>query len=324
MVRFWKADDLEIGRERDMQMVAGRRQQSIGRLKRSGRAALAFAAAAWLMTAGARALAESAAAGRTPVKGCPNAISACGCTILKPGFYQVTASLTSGQGLTAKQGCIDVQAAQVVLTTGSFANGTPGSTFDITGAGGTTPTGIGLHILHGSNEDLIELPSAVSGWDVGILVEGNGNVVERFEAESNGTAGIELNNAQKNNINDFSSDSNNNYGVWLKHSSDNQINSSSSDSNLNAAIYIGCSPSGPVSAKCKGVGNSLDNRIFDHTSAINGKYGFAIDLGDTGNIVTNSDNFGATIDDVFDANVNCGKNQWFYNSFTTRNASCIQ
>jgi hypothetical protein len=306
-------------------MVVGCRKQSIGRLKRWRRAVMTLATVVALLAAGKLASAQpSAVRPKLPVKSCSSAIGACGCTIIKPGFYQVTANLMSGQGLTAKNGCIDVQAANVVLTAGSYANGAPGATFDITGAGSATPTGIGLHILHGSNNDVIELPSALSGWDVGILVEGNANVVEGFEAEANGTAGVELNDAQKNNINDFSADSNNNYGVWLKASSNNQINSSSSDSNVNIAVYIGCSPSGPVSAKCKGVGNSLDNRIFDHTSAINGKYGFAIDLGDTGNIVTNSDNFGATIDDVFDANTNCGKNQWFYNTFTTRNASCIQ
>jgi hypothetical protein len=308
-----------------MWMVAGRQKQSIGKLKRWRRRALASAAAGVLMTAGTVSLAQPLAARpKLAVKACSNAISACGCTIIKPGFYQVTANLMSSQGLTAKDGCIDVLAANVVLTTGAYANGTPGDTFDITGAGGATPTGIGLHILRGSNDDVIELPSALSGWDVGILVEGNANVVEGFEAEANGTAGIELNDAQKNNINDFSADSNNNYGMWLKQSSNNQINSSSSDSNVNVAVYIGCSASGPVSAKCKGVANSLSNRIFDHTSAINGKYGFVIDLGDSGNIVTNSNNFGATIDDVFDANLNCAKNQWFYNTFTTRNASCIQ
>jgi len=304
-----------------MRMVVGRRKQS----DRWGTCALAFAAVVGLMAASTPSSAQPLALRpKLPVKSCSSAISACGCTITKAGFYQVTASLMSSQGLTAKNGCIDVQAANVVLITGSYANGTPGATFDITGAGGATPTGVGLHILHGSHDDVIELPSSLSGWDVGILVEGDNNVVEGFEAESNGTAGVELNDAQKNNINDFSADSNNNYGVWLKASSNNQINSSSSDSNVNIAVYIGCSPSGPVSAKCKGVGNSLDNRIFDYSSAINGKYGFVIDLDNSGNIVTNSNNFGATIDDVFDANTNCGKNQWFYNTFTTRNASCIQ
>src|SRR5690242_13261009 len=108
-----------------MRIVGGRRQHSIGWLRRWGTAALVFAAAG-LMIAGAPASAQLfAAKPKVAVKACPNAISACGCTILKPGFYQVTANLTSGQGLTAKQGCIDVQAAQVVLTTGSYAGGTP-------------------------------------------------------------------------------------------------------------------------------------------------------------------------------------------------------
>ena len=308
-----------------MRMVEERRQHRSGRWKRWSSGALALAAGVGFMTAGAPAAAQLfAAKPKVAVKACPNAISACGCTIVKPGLYQVTANLMSSQGLTAKNGCLDVQAANVVLITGSYANGAPGATFDITGPSGTTPTGIGLHILRGSHDDVIELPSALSGWDVGILVEGDNNVVEGFEAEANGTAGVELNDAQKNNINDFSADSNNNYGVWLKQSSNNQINSSSSDSNVNIAVYLGCSPSGPVAAKCKGVGDSNGNRIFDHTSAINGKYGFAIDLGDTGNIVTDSNNFGATVEDVFDANLNCGKNQWFYNTFTTRNATCIQ
>jgi hypothetical protein len=306
-------------------MMEGGGDKWVGNSRRWRATALTLAVSGALMSAGTLSSGQpSPARTAVAVKACSSTISACGCTIIKAGFYQVIADLMSTQGLTGRNGCLDVQAGNVILTAGSYADGTPGDTFDITGAGGATPTGIGLHILRGSNSDVIELPSTLGGWDVGILIEGNANVVEDFEAESNGTAGVELNDAQRNNINDFSADSNNNYGVWLKASSNNQINSSSSDSNVNVAVYIGCSASGPVSAKCKGVGNSNGNRIFDHTSALNGKYGFAIDLGDSGNIVTNTDNFGASIDDMFDANLNCGKNQWFYNTFTTRSASCIQ
>ena len=75
------------------------------------------------------------------VTACSNAIAACGCTIAKPGIYDVTADLTSGQGLTARGGCIDVLAKGVLL----FLNG-----HAITGAG--TMTGVGTaHNIAGAN-----------------------------------------------------------------------------------------------------------------------------------------------------------------------------
>jgi hypothetical protein len=106
---------------------------------------------------------------------------ACGCTITTPGFYRVGKDLGSSDGVTAKGGCIDIKAAKVVLDVGQ-----PGHQrslgYNITGAGGGTPTGVGIHILKGSNGNFLELISDITGWDVRLLVEGNNNIVEGFAA----------------------------------------------------------------------------------------------------------------------------------------------
>jgi hypothetical protein len=46
---------------------------------------------------------------------CSSSISSCGCLIQAPGFYQVTAPLSSTQGLTFSGDCIEVNSNGVVL-----------------------------------------------------------------------------------------------------------------------------------------------------------------------------------------------------------------
>src|SRR5258708_19349395 len=112
------------------------------------------------------------------VTACGNSIATCGCTITKSGFYQVTADLLSSQGMTAKNGCIDIKASKVNLNFGKPPpphKRLPG--FNLTGPGGMTPTGIGLHILKGSNGNFVELPVEADDWDVAILVQRNNHIV---------------------------------------------------------------------------------------------------------------------------------------------------
>jgi parallel beta helix pectate lyase-like protein len=166
---------------------------------------------------------------------------------------------------------------------------------------------------------------------VGILVEGNNNIVEDFQAAKfssavpNGTAGVEINGGSNNNINDFNVDHNNNYGVWLRAASNNQINCSQTEHNGNIGTYVGCSANGPINGPCSpAVPPSNNNRIFDHNSPSNTKNGVVIDLGNTGNIVTHiitaTGNGGI---DLLDENPSCDNNQWFFAAFGTAMPGCI-
>jgi hypothetical protein len=260
---------------------------------------------------------------------CVSPIASCGCTITTSGFYKLANGLSSSQGLTANNGCIDISASNVILNTAKpVTSGVTHGAFDIDGPGGGTPTGIGIHLLKGSNADFLELPGKVEGWDVGLLVESNGNIVDfgfnDFAFIPNGTAGIEINGGSNNNINDFQSDGNNNYGVWLRGASNNQINCSDSDNNGNIGVYVGCSASGPINGKCSPkVPPSNNNRIFDHTSNNNGKYGIVIDLGNTGNIVSGAEGNSNGTMDMLDENKNCDHNRWFFDGFNMASPGCI-
>jgi parallel beta helix pectate lyase-like protein len=270
------------------------------------------------------------------VTDCVSPIASCGCTITKSGLYTLANDLSSSQGLTAKNGCIDIRAPKVVLNAAKpVTSGTTHGAFNLSGPGGMTPTDIGVHILKGSNKDFIELGgSRIEGWDVGILVEGSGNIVEFFQAGRsftnlavpNGTAGVEINGGSNNNINDFDGASRNkNYGVWLRGASNNQINCSNSDDNGNIGVYIGCSVNGPVNGKCSpAVPPSNNNLIYDHESDNNGKFGIVIDLGNTGNIVTDFGGHSNGTKDLLDENTNCGGNHWFFDGFDTASPGCIE
>jgi hypothetical protein len=263
------------------------------------------------------------------VTSCASPITSCGCTITTSGFYKLANALSSSQGLTANNGCIDITASNVVLNTGKplTPSGVTHGGFNIEGSGGGTPTGIGIHILKGSNNDFLELPGKVEGWDVGLLVESNGNIVDFAFVQPtvpNGTAGIEINGGNNNNINDFAANNNNNYGVWLRGASNNQINCSNSDGNGNIGVYIGCSDNGPIKAKCSPkVPPSNNNQIFDHSANSNTKYGVVIDLGNTGNIVTNVEAESNGTMDMLDENKNCDHNRWFFDGFGTASPGCI-
>jgi hypothetical protein len=68
------------------------------------------------------------------VTACVSPIASCGCTITKSGFYILANDLSSSQGLTAKNGCIDIKAPKVVLNTGKpVTSGTTHGGFNITG-----------------------------------------------------------------------------------------------------------------------------------------------------------------------------------------------
>lgn len=323
----------KIGKTAGSRQISFDSRAKASRLKMNLRVGVVVVASAATMFAWALSVRAQEAQTDAAVTACVSPIAACGCTITKSGFYLLANDLLSSQGMTAKNGCIDIKASKVVLNTakpntGGMTNGG----FNLTGPGGTTPTGIGIHILKGSNKNFIELPSRVEGWDVGILVEGNSNIVEDFNAARsfsstaipNGTAGVEINGGSNNNINDFTVGKNNNYGIWLRGASNNQINCSNTDENGNIGVYVGCSINGPINGKCSPkVPPSKNNQIYDHSAFNNAKYGVVIDLGNTGNIVTDLNASSNGTMDLLDENANCDSNRWFFNSFDTASPECI-
>ena len=253
---------------------------------------------------------------------CPPTINSCGCAVTTPGSYKIGLAITSSQGLTPNGACIEIQSSYVILD---------GAKKTITGPGGTTPTGIGVWVPHKYRTDFLEFRgSVISGWDVGLLIQGTGIVADDATANNNGTAGVELNNAQAIELTNTTAESNLNYGIWLKHTFSSDVTNSKTESNGNIGLYVGCSDLGPIGAGCPGIGPSVGNYIFTGGVQANTNYGVALDIGAGSTIVTNQTLSGGTHnskDDLYDANSNCGTNKWFGDDSTATNnqaGGCIK
>ena len=253
---------------------------------------------------------------------CPPTINECGCTIGAPGSYKIGLAINSTQGLTPNGACIEIASSFVILDGGKKT---------ITGPGGATPTGIGIWMHHPFRSVFLEgRGTVISGWDVGLLIEGRQIVADDFTANTNGTAGVELNDAEDVELTSPTASSNLNYGIWVKHTSSSDITNSKTQTNGNVGLYVGCSNIGPISAGCPGVGPSPGNYIFTGGIAGNTNYGVALDIGAKSTIVTNQTLGGGTHnskDDLFDANSSCGTNKWFADDSTATNnqaGGCIK
>jgi hypothetical protein len=255
---------------------------------------------------------------------CPPTINACGCTIVSPGSYKLGLAIDSTQGLTPAGACIEIASSFVILD---------GAKKNITGPGGpsTTPTGIGVWVHHPFRSDFLGFRgSVISGWDVGLLIQGRQIVADDASANSNGTAGVELNNASDVELTNTTAETNLNYGIWVKQTSSSDITNSKTESNGNIGLYVGCSDVGPIGAGCSGVGPSPGNYIFTGGIQANTNYGVALDIGAKSSIITNQTLSGGTHnskDDLYDANSSCGSNKWFGNDSTATNnqpGGCIK
>ncbi len=239
---------------------------------------------------------------------CTPTINACGCTIVSPGSYKLGLAINSTQGLTPAGACIEIASSFVILD---------GAKKNITGPGGTTPTGIGVWVHHPYRLDFLGFRgSVISGWDVGLLIQGRQIVADDASANSNGTAGVELNKASDVELTNTTAETNNNYGIWLKQTSSSDVTNSKTESNLNIGLYVGCSAIGPIGAGCTGVGPSPGNYIFTGNIQGNTNYGVALDIGAKTSIITNQTETAAgsnSKDDLYDANSSCGSNKWFGN-----------
>lgn len=251
---------------------------------------------------------------------CTPTINSCGCVIAAPGTYKVGINIDATQGLNDDNSCIGIAASYVTV---DFAKKT------ITGTADDPPTGIGISTRKGVHNLLLEGRAAtVSGWDVGILFQGKNSTIDNFVTRNNGTAGVELSKAKSVNVANITSTGNANYGLWVRASSFNQINNLKTQSNGNIGTYVGCSDLGPAGA-CVGIGASNYNWLFTQNISGNTNYGIALDIGANISIVTNNTLGGGAHNgkfDLFDANSNCGTNQWISNdsTATVSPATCVK
>jgi hypothetical protein len=253
---------------------------------------------------------------------CSPTINSCGCTIVKSGSYKIGLAINSTQGLTSNAACIEIASSFVFLDAGKKS---------VTGPGGNAPTGIGIWVHHPFRAIFLEgRGTVISGWDVGLLIEARQVVADDFTASTNGTAGVELDNAEAVELTSPTASSNLNYGIWVKQTSVSDITNSKTLTNGNIGLYVGCSDIGPVSSGCSGVGPSPGNYIFTGGIAGNTNYGVALDIGAKSTVVTNQTLGGGTHnskDDLFDANSSCGSNKWFADDSTATNnqaGGCIK
>jgi hypothetical protein len=126
----------------------------------------------------------------------------------------------------------------------------------------------------------------------------------------------------------LTANSNTNYGVWVRSSSYNQINNLKTQTNGNVGTYVECAALGPTGA-CVGIAASNYNWLFTENIGGNTNYGIALDVGANVSIVINN-TLGAGAHngkfDLYDANSNCGSNQWISNdsTATVSPATCVK
>ncbi len=253
---------------------------------------------------------------------CPPTINVCGCRITTAGSYKIGLALDSTQGLTPAGACIEIASSYVILD---------GAKKTITGPGGDSPTGIGIWVRRTARTGFLGFRGTViSGWDVGLLIEGSDIFADDLTANNNGTAGVELYRADSIELTNTTAESNLNYGIWLKQTSYSNVSNSKTESNGNIGLYVGCSDVGPIGAVCPGVGNSVGNYIFTGGIQANTNYGVVLDIGTNNSIVTNQTLSGGTHnskDDLYDSNSSCGTNKWFGDDSTVTNnqaGGCIK
>jgi nitrous oxidase accessory protein NosD len=280
-------------------------------LERAGRVMFA-AMVSLLVTLRVAGLAQAQTITGDAVSACGDSIKACGCTITAPGFYDLAKALSDIK-LNSDSSCIAIKSSNVVLSLDDK---------NIIGSG----VGIGIHVLSSASNSFIEgllgtSVSAVTGWDTGILVEGNYAVIQNVTTQGNATVGLEIHAAKYATVSGLASSSNPN-GVWLNDAGFSQISNSSTSgisNNMGPGILIGC----PVGCPKSAISNH--NRIFANTVSTN-QTGIVIVAGSQQNVITDNAVSGSTKgDDLMDSNDNCGSDIWFGNTMflTAEPATCV-
>ena len=251
-------------------------------------------------------------------------------------LYTLSGSFAAGSTFNADGSCIEVDAPNVDLNLNAAT---------ITGTGSTS--GIGVYFLKRASNGVLEgLGATISDFAVGLQIESNNIITDNFSTNSNTTGilihgvhggaitdfgasdnvnGVIIEDATGSNVNTFSANNNTNYGVWVESSSNDQINDFNTQTNGGTGVYVGCAATGgPTGAKCTSGGRpSNNNRFYDIFTGSNGGDGIAIDLGDSGNLVTDMNANSNTGDDAVDENPSCDHNLWFANFITNPGSSCI-
>jgi hypothetical protein len=256
-------------------------------------------------------------------------ISACGTTVSKPGFYQVTQNLSASSG-----DCIDVNVADTII----YLNG-----HNLTGGG----SGVGINFATRAKKSFLEGANAtISGFAIGVADYASSVHADNFNANGNSTGGVLVSDAQAGYFSNFQAsnngaygieflggsddvaesaqaDSNGSYGIWLDGSSGMRIDNFDTEQNKLAGVYIGCASNGPGTA-CSGAKHVASaNQIYDGFADGNGPYGIAIDASASANLVTSVEAMSNGTDDMIDLN-KCGVSSWFGNQFTSASPSgCI-
>jgi len=262
---------------------------------------------------------------------CDTTITKCGCTIVKPGAYQIIKELNNSDNLNAAdQSCIAIKAPRVSL----FLNG-----FAITNSG--TEYGVGIHLsaaatnafVSGANSE--NHYSVIDGWSVGIEDNADHVALTAFVAQQNNCAGVLVQNADRVSIINFSSNSNGSYGVWLNGATVSGVSTGtlkpsngrpSIQKNGVAGIYVSganaFTPTESISA-CPSGSTTKGKPLVSHNIVISSN---TIQNNSGTGILVQTNVSRATINrntvvrnaggDLVDKNDNCGSDFWFDNSFT--------
>ena len=291
---------------------------------------------------------------------CSNAITSCGCTIAAEGSYVVEGPLSAAQGLTGKQGCIDISASNITLDvyyqiTGPNFNGdcaytplpTPNGKTPKVKSGGAAYTGVGIHVLPGSKNAAITFSEeyGICGWNYGAESEGSNaswnlipayyNNVGMLFLNATGSSctsclfegnitGLEIAGGSQNTIAGGYSLGNEQYGYWLNGTQENTISYNNLYVNGIAGLYLGCSTKGNVNPAIPCSVATSENEVTQTILIENGKYGIATEKGGIGNRYLDNQSGYAGKYDFIDGNGNCVYNEYLDNTYNTKLPKCIQ
>jgi hypothetical protein len=275
---------------------------------------------------------------------CDNSITSCGCTIGASGDYSVDANLSASQGLTIKNGCIDIEGQNIKLYMGYPIIG-PGSS-DCGSGHPKLNFGVGIHVLPTADSVSINFANnGVCGWNYGLESEGtniswidpntrynnvgvllNGATANNVEGGFSGhnVTGVEISGGSGNAIIDSQSSFNSQYGYWVDGSKENTLFGNLALTNNLAGFYLGCSSKGMLNPliPCTITTTTGNSLAGNHT--LYNKFGIAVERESIYNQIEYSFSNSNTKFDMADGNGNCVYNTYLDNLYITKNLHCIQ
>ncbi len=268
-----------------------------------------------LLGFGGQAFAQTAAKAKPVV--CSTHITKCGCVITKKGRYDLDNDLSSSDGLTPSNDCIEIKTSSAILNLGAHK---------LTGPG-LPNTDIGIGIDNGANNaTVVGLPAfaTISGWGIGLYNHANNATISNIDASSN-DMGIEFDHSTGDRLTDWDANHEDTFGLWIKNGNSNFVTQGSANDN-DVGILVGCGDlaSTTLSEDCKGAGKSSGNDIVDDSVTSNAKYGIALDTNTTQNVMNAVNGSGNGTEDLFDDNTSCGTNEWVGNTGSKTDPTCTE